>query len=126
METHFECIPPERAIHQLDLPGAIVVVEDPFIQQYLRHVLVRHGYRVVRSDARSLKDMLRAGTERVNLAITNAPQDFLSFAGSLPLVYTAGAPDLELASRFSYCRVLKKPFQPEHLLTAVRELTAPV
>lgn len=126
METHLANVSPERAIHPTAPQGAIVVVEDPFIQKYLRVVLVRHGYRVVGSDAHAAKAMLRSGMEQVGLVITNSPRDFMAFADTIPLLYMAGAPDLDLVSSFSRCRVLRKPFHPEHLLAAVRDLTGSV
>jgi hypothetical protein len=126
METHIECIPPERAIPSTSRQGAIVVVEDPYIRKYLRDVLTRHGYRVLGSDAPVATGILRSGSERVDLLITNLPGDFLAFADTIRLLYTAGAPDRKLASRFFCCRVLNKPFRHEHLLAAVRGLTASV
>src|SRR5450755_2417395 len=123
METHTSCIPPERAILSTPCQGAIVVVEDPYIRKYLRDVLVRQGYRVVGSDAPAATEMILSRTDRVDLVITNSPASFLAFADTLPILYIAGAPDLDLASRFFCCRVLKKPFHPDHLVAAVRELT---
>jgi two-component SAPR family response regulator len=125
METPIACIPPERAIHA-SAQGAIVVVEDPYIRKYLRDVLTRQGYRVVGSETHVATEMLQLGTEQVDLVITNSPIDFLAFADTVPLLYIAGAPDFDLASRFLCCRVLKKPFHPEHLVAAVRDLTGSV
>jgi hypothetical protein len=122
METHIACIPSERAI-RMSAQGAIVVVEDPYIRKYLRDVLTRHGYRVVGAETPAATEMLRSGTEPVDLVITNSPVDFLPFADRIPLLYIAGAPDFDLAARFFCCRVLKKPFHPEHLVAAVRDLT---
>jgi len=125
METHLACIPSERVVGAT-AQGAIVVVEDPYIRKYLRDVLTRHGYRVVGSETHRAVEMLLSGPDQVDLVITNSPLDFLAFADTLPLVYLAGAPDPELASRFFCCRVLKKPFHPDHLVAAVRDLTGPV
>ena len=122
METQIASIPSERAVGATGL-GAIVVVEDPYIQKYLRDLLARHGYRVVGSETHRAIEMLRSGTEQLDLIITNSPVDFLAFADRVPLLYIAGAPDFELASRFPHCRVLKKPFHPDHLVAAVRDLT---
>src|ERR1039457_3626756 len=126
METHIACTPPEGAILSTSCQGAIVVVEDPYIRKYLRDLLTRHGYRVVGSDADAATGMLLSQTEQVDLVITNSPVDFLAFANTTPLLYISGGPDFELAARFSYCRVLQKPFHPELLLAAVRELTGSV
>lgn len=125
METHIACIPPERAIRGT-AQGAIVVVEDPYIRKYLRDVLTRHGYRVVGAETHAATEMLHLGTEQVDLVITNSPIDFLAFADTVSLLYLAAAPDPELASRFFCCRVLRKPFHPEHLVAAVRDLTGSV
>jgi hypothetical protein len=126
METHISCIPPERAILSTPCQGAIVVVEDPYIRKYLRDVLVRHGYRVVGSEVPAATEMIRSGTDQVELVITNSPGDFLAFADRIPLLYISGAPDFELAALFFCCRVLRKPFHPDHLLATVRELTGSV
>lgn len=125
METQIACIPPERAVGAT-AQGAIVVVEDPYIRKYLRDLLTRSGYRVVGSETHRAIDMLRSGAEQVDLIITNSPADFLAFADTTPLLYLAGAPDFELASRFFCCRVLKKPFHPDDLVAAVRDLTGSV
>jgi DNA-binding response OmpR family regulator len=123
METNIARAPTQRAIYATARQGAIVVVEDPYIRKYLRDVLARHGYRVVGFEAPAAVEALQSGTDQVDLVITNSPGDFLAFADTMPLLYLSGAPDLELASRFFCCRVLKKPFHPEHLVAAVRQLT---
>jgi hypothetical protein len=99
------------------------VVEDPFIQRYLRTVLSRRGYRVEGSDLRSVIEILSTAPDRIDLVITNSPLAFLAFERSLPLLYIAGAPDFDLAAHFSHCRVLRKPFHPEELVDCVKELT---
>lgn len=126
MDTNIARTPTERAIYATARQGAIVIVEDPYIRKYLRDVLARHGYRVVGSNPHAATEMLRSETEQVDLVITNSPGDFLAFADTLPLLYLSGAPDLDLASRFFCCRVLKKPFHPDHLVAAVRDLTGSV
>jgi hypothetical protein len=123
METHIACMPPERAILSTSGQGAIVIVEDPYIRKYLRDLLTRHGYRVVGSDANAASGMLRSQTGDVDLVITNEPAAFVAFARTVRLLYLSGVPDFDLASRFSFCRTLKKPFHPDHLVAAVRELT---
>jgi DNA-binding NtrC family response regulator len=123
METHTACIPPESALHITACQGSIVVVEDPFIQRYLSDLLTRHGYRVMRSDAGAVAGKLRSAVDQIDLVITNSPREFLAFADSLPILYIAAAPDLELASRFSCCQVLRKPFHPDQLLASIKDLT---
>ena len=122
METHIACSLSESALPGPSSQGSIVVVEDPFIQRYLRTVLSRHGYRVEGSDLRTAIDTLRNAPERIVLVITNSPSEFEAFERSLPLVYIAGAPDFELAARFPHCRVLRKPFHPDELVDCVKEL----
>ena len=103
-----------------------MVVEDPFIQKYLRTVLTRQGYRVVGADARTAIGMLGSALDSVDLVITNSPRDFMAFAKTVPLLYIAGAPDLDLASCFARSRVLRKPFHPDQLLELVKDLTGSV
>jgi len=122
METHIAYTLPQRATRGT-AQGAILVVEDPYIRKYLRDLLTRHDYRVVGSETHRAIEMLLSDPEQVDLVITNSPADFLDFADTTPLLYIAGAPDFELASRFFCCRVLKKPFHPDHLVAAVRDLT---
>ncbi|MBZ5625666.1 MAG: hypothetical protein LAQ69_44290 [Acidobacteriia bacterium] len=126
METHYASSPLEHAIHSPAHQGAIAVVEDPFIQKYLRDVLVRHGYRVMGAYAERVIQLLQSEDDEIDLVITNRPGDFVAFADRVALLYLAAAPDLELASLFPACRVLKKPFQPEHLLAAIRDLIGSV
>jgi hypothetical protein len=109
------------------LPGGpvsarILVAEDPFVTGFLRTVLQRHGHKVVTGEAVGASELLRDGSVAANLVITNRPEAFLPFAGTLPLLYIAANPDLELASRFLTCRVLRKPFRNDDLLDAVEDL----
>jgi len=123
MDTHQVCSAPQHsAIHVMGLPGVVALVEDPSIQKLLGDLLTRRGYRVMRLDAARAIEMVESGHE-VDLVITNTPERFLSCAEAVPLLYLAGAPDLDIASRFSQCRVLQKPFRTEHLLETVRDLT---
>lgn len=107
----------------MNSPGIVAVIEDPFIRKLLRDILTRHGYRVVEYSAQRAVEHLRAGSEHVNLVITNAPAELLPVAQEVPLLYLAAAPDPDLAACFPACRCVRKPFQSEHLLSAVRELT---
>jgi len=120
---HTAPAPHEGALLTQCAQASILVVEDPFIQKYLRTVLGRRGYQVRGADARSAEEMLRSTPEMVDLVITNSPRDFLAFARTLPLLYMSGAPDLELASRFLRSRVIRKPFHPDQLLRLVEDLT---
>jgi DNA-binding NarL/FixJ family response regulator len=108
------------------VPGIVAVVEDPFIRKLLKDLLSRHGYQVVEYSSSRAVALLSARSEQVNLIITNAPAEFLPFAQWLPVLYLAAAPDTDLASRFTRCRCVRKPFLAEDLLNAVADLAAPV
>ena len=100
----------------------ILVVEDPFVSSFLRAVLQRRGHKVVTGEAVRASELLREGGVTANVVITNRPEAFLPFAGTLPLLYIAANPDPALASQFPTCRVLRKPFRNDELLEAVEEL----
>ena len=100
----------------------IAVSEDPFIRKFLGDVLKRRGYRVVGADSAKTVEMIRSGTEPVELVITNTPVDFESVAEKVPMLYIAAVPDPTLGSRFRAFRALKKPFLPDQLVAAVQEL----
>lgn len=117
---------PGCGIHPTARRNAIAVIEDPFVQNYLRDLLVRQGYQVIQSDSHHVSEELRSENERIDLVITNSPRDFVAFADWVRVLYLGSAPDMELASRFSFCRVLRKPFHPAELLAAVSDLTGSV
>ncbi len=104
--------------------AAILLVEDPFVRNFVRSVLRRNGYPVVEAKPfqaiRALED--DAGT--VRLVITNAPDLFHPHRDRLRILYISGCPDPEIAGRFPCCRMLRKPFPPGDLVAAVRELLA--
>ena len=99
----------------------IVVVEDPQIQKLIQGLLSRSGY-CVQAAARDYRKTLLDGGSLPSVLITNQPSLFLAFADVLPLLYVAATPDLVLASLFRRCRVLRKPFQAEDLVTSVDQL----
>jgi hypothetical protein len=101
----------------------ILIAEDPFVSSFLRTVLQRQGHKVVIAEARNAGELLRRRSIAPNVVITNRPEVFLEFAGSVHLLYLAAAPDARLASQFLNCRVLRKPFLNGDLLEAVEELT---
>lgn len=115
---------PSRVVPAGEHEGTIVVIEDPFIRRYLRDLLVRYGFRVIGSDVTAVTEMLRSGSEHVNLIITNKPAEFLAFGDQVPVLYLSAMPDLGLAAQFLHCRTISKPFRPEQLVEAVRDLTA--
>jgi hypothetical protein len=99
----------------------IVAVEDPFICRFLEALLMPRGYAVMAAGASRAIEVLRAAAVPIVL-ITNAPGQFLEFAARVPLLYMAAAPDGLLAARFRTCRVLRKPFHPQDLFSALDEL----
>jgi hypothetical protein len=105
------------------IPATILVAEDPLINTFLRVVLQRHGHKVVAGNPAQANDLIRRGSVKPDLVVTNKPEAFLSFADTLPLVYIAATPDPALALQFHACRVLRKPFRNEDLLEAVDELS---
>ena len=103
-------------------PMSVLVAEDPIVSSFLRTILERKGYRVtIGEPQQSCESLLRRGA-RPPLVITNRPEEFLAFAGTLPVLYIAAAPDHALAGRFFNCRVLRKPFRNADLLEALEDL----
>lgn len=102
--------------------GVIAVVEDPIIRKFLGDLLKRRGYQVVGANSTHAIEMIRSGNEAVDLVITNTPVEFVSVADKVPVLYIAAIPDPEVGSRFPSFRALRKPFLPDQLLTAVKEL----
>jgi hypothetical protein len=104
----------------------ILVAEDPFVSSFLRMILQRRGHKVECREPAHASAMLRERSVSADVVITNTPEAFVGFAATLPLVYTAANPDLDLAERFSHCRVLRKPFRNDELLVAVEDLAQSV
>jgi hypothetical protein len=101
----------------------ILVSEDPFVSNFLRVVLQKHGHKVVIGAVGRASELLIQGTIAPALVITNNPEAFLPFAHNLPMLYIAANPDSDLVKQFPNCRVLRKPFRNEELLEAVEELS---
>ena len=106
--------------------GSIIVVEDPFVSNFLRCVLQRRGYRVIPVDALEAVALMRAPSAEIGLVITNLPSAFAEFADRLPLLYLAALPDPEVTAAFPSNRVLSKPFHPNQLLACVESLLLPM
>src|SRR5438094_8608264 len=102
--------------------GVVVVVEDPFVRNFLRSVLERQGYEVLSGGVWHGLAALRDGSREVQLLITNRPSAFTEFADRVPLLYLAALPDPSLVSPYRDSRVLSKPFHPHQLLASVQEL----
>jgi len=97
-----------------------VVVEDPFVRNFLRAALERHGHMVICANHAQAIELLRARS--AHLLITNTPAEFAEFGATVPLLYTAAFPDPAMASSFTRWLPLPKPFQNDELLTSVRQL----
>jgi hypothetical protein len=102
--------------------GPVLVVEDPFVRSYIRSLLVRQGLTVVEGDVASGLEILRSHEPAVAMIVTNTPAAFAHVASELPLIYVAAFPDETLAAPYSRWRALRKPFPPEQLRSALREL----
>ena len=100
----------------------VLVAEDPFISNFLRTMLQRRGHQVVTGEAGHVSELMRNGSVKAQLVITNRPEAFLPFAETLPLLYIAANPDPAVALQFPACRILRKPFRNGDLLEAVEEL----
>jgi hypothetical protein len=126
MSTNPESQPLPPAV-LAERPGSarILVAEDVFVSSFLRMVLQKHGHKVVTGDAARASELIRQGTA-ADVVITNQPEVFLEFARILPMLYIAASPDPELASQFPICRVLRKPFRNDELLSAVEQLAESV
>jgi DNA-binding response OmpR family regulator len=105
--------------------GVIVIVEDPFIQRFVRSILGRLGHEVMETDARDAYKLAAEVPGSVKLLITNKPDAFEHLEHGVPILYLAASPDWELASRFRNLRVLQKPFHAHELLEAVGAVTEP-
>lgn len=102
-----------------------MVVEDPFISNYVRSVLARHGCRVALCDLRTALEMTASGETKVRLVVTNQPEAFREWASSLPVIYVSSSPNPTRVAAFASHRILNKPFRPLEMLTAVRGLLGP-
>jgi DNA-binding response OmpR family regulator len=103
-------------------PGVVLMVEDPFVCGFVRHVLAPQGWRFHSTDLNEALRILHTHELDVSLLITNKPEPFLPFSQEIALLYMAAFPDAELAARFQNCGVLPKPFLPGELLELVRQL----
>jgi DNA-binding response OmpR family regulator len=101
--------------------GAILVVEDVFVRDFLRTTLSRRGYKVICAEAADALAVLREGPVRIDLLITNAPMSFAEF-GDLPVLYLAACPDPSALQCFRRCLALRKPFHPKQLLSHIAQL----
>jgi len=103
---------------------SIVVVEDPLVGRLVGSVLGRQGYQIHEASAEAALDLLGLSGSSERIIVTNQPEHFLPFAGRVRLLYLAACPDYDLAKQFQVCRVLRKPFHPDELLSSVVKLLA--
>jgi hypothetical protein len=123
MATPVESSIGPRRFSQDPAPGAtILVVEDPFVSGFLCAVLQRHGHRVMTVDAVKASEQIHNHSVGAPVVITNRPEAFLPFAGTLRILYIAANPEPAIALQFATCRVLRKPFLSGALLEAVEQL----
>ena len=104
----------------------IVLYEAPFLQNYLHTVLEREGFHVIACSPARVIQMVRSPKKTIDMVITNSPLEFHSVRSDLPLLYMSVYPNPDVPGLFAKCLVLAKPFRAEELLSAVRELTAPM
>ena len=103
---------------------AVLVVEDPFVSNYLISLLAQRGYVASMAGVGGAVRRLRTEAGREKILITDVPEEFLEFAQQTPGLYLSGAPDPSVVSRFRACRVIRKPFRAEQFLAALEELCA--
>jgi DNA-binding response OmpR family regulator len=104
------------------LMGTVVVVEDPLVSKLVRAVLQRCGYQVTLAAPEEAAALLAAPESNIGALVTNSPEAFLEFSDRVPLLYLSSSPDALMAAAFRSCRVVVKPFVPEELVRAVRDL----
>jgi hypothetical protein len=108
---------------QCPVCARILVAEDPFVGSFLKTILQRRGHQVVTCEAHRASELMEQGNIAADVVITNTPEAFVGFAGTVHLLYIAATPDPGAISQFPACRVLRKPFRNDDLLEAVEELT---
>jgi hypothetical protein len=101
-------------------PRQIVVVEDVFVRTFLKAAFERLGHTTVCTTRVEAIRLLQGG--RIDLLVTNTPQDFAEFGESVRLLYLAAFPDPVAAAAFRVWLSLRKPFQTAELASAVEHL----
>lgn len=102
--------------------GVIVVAEDPFVCNFVRSILSRKGYQVISKETHRIASLISSGELQCDLIITNSPEPLTPVNDRIRLLYIAAMPDFELAGKFPFCSVLRKPFHPSDLLESVNKL----
>jgi DNA-binding response OmpR family regulator len=100
----------------------VVVVEEALVSKLVRTVLQKHGFSAVSMGATEAEGMLRSAETSEDILLTNSPSDFLELSKKIPLLYLTSSPDPALQIAFRSCRVVRKPFSPNELVEAAKEL----
>ena len=99
----------------------ILVVEEQFVSEFLRTVLIHRGYQVICTRPGNAQALLRHDRASVHVLVTNVPLDFVAFP-DLPVLSVAASPDPEVACGFEHCVSLRKPFQARQLYDCIEQL----
>ena len=83
---------------------------------------MRHGFSVISAEPNDAVEALRSGTLVPDLLVTNRPHLFTYEAHDIPLLYIAAFPDPREVSGFRRSHMLRKPFRPEQLVSAIGSL----
>jgi len=100
-----------------------VVVEDALVSKLVKTVLRKHGYSSVAVGPGEATNILNAAGVPEEILLTNSPAQFLEFSEKVPLLYLTSSPDPTMQAAFRSCRVVRKPFAPQELVQAVKDLT---
>jgi DNA-binding response OmpR family regulator len=103
-------------------PGKVLVVEDPLVRRLIDGILTRAGYSVVEAEPGHARKILADRAENIALLVTNIPEFFLDYAGSVALLYVCTTLEEQWVTRFARYRCLAKPFLPHELVDLTREL----
>ncbi len=116
------------------MKGTILVIDDePFIREFLSEILEENGYLVYReSSGKSGLAFFEAHREEIDLVVTdrNMPEldgerllmQLKSIRPSLPVILITGNIENDITDRLEQSgahKVLRKPFDPEALLSAI-------
>ncbi len=123
--------------HALNGTETILVVEDQReVREVIKHVLVRQGYSVIEAaDGTTALELLRARDQAVDLLLTDVVMPVMSGRDlvarldnrdvAIRVLYMSGYTDDEIVKHGVLdpdIDFLPKPFQPQQLLTRVREV----
>ncbi len=116
------------------MKGTILVVDDePFIREFLTEILEENGYLVyTKSNGKDGLAFFEDHREEIDLVVTdrNMPEldgerllmQLKSIRPSLPVILITGNIDNDISERMEQSgahKVLRKPFDPEELLSAI-------